>query len=304
MAVNKSIYHYENKHNKAFSDKPIKVIERVGKYIYFETEFGICKKNASKFGLSSYNIDSAINKTDYLIKVLIKNYGNHYDYSLVEWKNSKEKIILNCKIHGLLSINTNSAMNADGGCKECFKDRVSIALSSNIEKFIEKSNKIHNFKYNYSKTIYDKSFKSLKIICPIHGEFEQNANSHLQGHGCKKCSNKFLEKINSKNPPGWNINSWINSANNTKNFDSYKLYIIKCWNENEEFYKIGRTYRKTNDRFRTGMPYKYEIIKEIIGEAIEIYELEKKLKQMNKENKYFPKTKFSGRYECFTKIHF
>ena len=48
----------------------MKVIERIGKYIYFETEFGICKKNASKFGLSSYNIDSAINKTDYLIKLL------------------------------------------------------------------------------------------------------------------------------------------------------------------------------------------------------------------------------------------
>lgn len=31
------------------------------------------------------------------------------------------------------------------------------------------------------------------IICPEHGEFEQNAHSHLSGHGCKKCSYEKLK---------------------------------------------------------------------------------------------------------------
>ena len=36
---------------------------------------------------------------------------------------------------------------------------------------------------NYS-SLHDK----IKIICPSHGVFEQNAYDHLDGHGCNKCT--------------------------------------------------------------------------------------------------------------------
>jgi hypothetical protein len=29
----------------------------------------------------------------------------------------------------------------------------------------------------------------IKIICPIHGEFNQKLEAHLNGHGCSKCGN-------------------------------------------------------------------------------------------------------------------
>lgn len=35
--------------------------------------------------------------------------------------------------------------------------------------------------------IYKDSRTKVVIICPIHGEFEQEPNSHLQGKGCNKC---------------------------------------------------------------------------------------------------------------------
>lgn len=28
----------------------------------------------------------------------------------------------------------------------------------------------------------------VEIICPIHGNFKQLANQHLQGHACPKCN--------------------------------------------------------------------------------------------------------------------
>lgn len=78
-----------------------------------------------------------------------------------------------------------------------------------LEDFINRANIVHNFFYNYSKFIYTKSINKSIIICPIHGEFEQNAHNHLQGKGCRKCSDKkraleqnsfekFLEKANKK----------------------------------------------------------------------------------------------------------
>lgn len=54
------------------------------------------------------------------------------------------------------------------------------------EDFLKKANEVHNWKYKYNND-YKNSKSKLKIICPIHGEFEQNARSHLAGRGCPEC---------------------------------------------------------------------------------------------------------------------
>lgn len=67
--------------------------------------------------------------------------------------------------------------------------------------FIEKVEKIHNFKYNYDNTLYINYEDKVKIICPIHGEFKQRASSHLKGFGCKLCGDikcKDLQRSNTE----------------------------------------------------------------------------------------------------------
>lgn len=65
------------------------------------------------------------------------------------------------------------------------------------EEFIRESNKIHSNKYDYSKTEYIGAHKKVCIICPIHGEFQQEPNMHIRGHGCPECGKekKRLNKI-------------------------------------------------------------------------------------------------------------
>ena len=58
---------------------------------------------------------------------------------------------------------------------------------TNQKEFIDRANEIHDYKYNYSLVEYRKSSEKVKIICPIHGEFEQTPNKHLAGQGCKQC---------------------------------------------------------------------------------------------------------------------
>ena len=63
-------------------------------------------------------------------------------------------------------------------------------MSEKIEKFIEKANKVHSNKYDYSKITEYKNARKDKIciICPLHGEFWQTPHNHLLGYeGCKKC---------------------------------------------------------------------------------------------------------------------
>ena len=58
------------------------------------------------------------------------------------------------------------------------------------EEFIREAKKIHGDKYDYSKTIYEKSQIKVEIVCPKHGSFWVTPNSHLQGRGCLPCANE------------------------------------------------------------------------------------------------------------------
>ena len=59
------------------------------------------------------------------------------------------------------------------------------------EEFIERAKAVHGNKYDYSKTVYKNAMGKVIIICPIHGEFEQVAHNHADGHGCPKCGGKM-----------------------------------------------------------------------------------------------------------------
>lgn len=58
---------------------------------------------------------------------------------------------------------------------------------TNTADFIKRANEVHNGYYDYSQTVYVKSNEKVKIICPIHGVFEQTPRMHLTGRGCKQC---------------------------------------------------------------------------------------------------------------------
>ena len=60
----------------------------------------------------------------------------------------------------------------------------------NTEEFINKANKVHNGKYDYSKVEYVNAKTKICIICPEHGEFWQTPNNHLSGKGCALCANE------------------------------------------------------------------------------------------------------------------
>ena len=59
------------------------------------------------------------------------------------------------------------------------------------KEFIEKANKIHGNKYDYSKVEYINAHTKVCIICPEHGEFWQTPNDHLGRKGCPKCANNI-----------------------------------------------------------------------------------------------------------------
>lgn len=78
------------------------------------------------------------------------------------------------------------------------------------KEFVEKSKIIHNNKYDYSLSNYINSKTKIKIICPIHGEFEQLHYVHInRGSGCKKCS---IEKHNNNQKNKFKTDDFIKKS--------------------------------------------------------------------------------------------
>ena len=150
----------------------------------------------------------------------------------------------------------------------------------------------HNNKYNYSEFDYIDSYTKSKIICPIHGVFKQTSNTHLDGSGCPSCG-----KIQS----GFSLTLFKNRCNKNNNGVGI-FYIIKCFNETEEFYKIGITSKSIKQRYsnKSRMPYKYIITQEIQDTPENIFKLENIIKKYFLKFKYEPLFKFHGSStECF-----
>lgn len=241
------------------------------------------------------------------IKESKEKHGDKYNYDLIDYVNAKIKVKIICPIHGLFEQTPDNHLNSKtkGACPKCTIIKRADSQRLTITEFIKRCNKIHNNKYDYSKFEYKNDKSKSIIICPIHGEFKQAPQDHYRSGGCNLCGNLNTSKYQRENPNGWSYKTWIKKAENSKSFDSFKLYVIKCYNENEVFYKIGRTFTTVNFRFRfkTQLPYKYEILKEIIGDPQEIVNLELKLKKEHKELKYISELKFDGRYECYKQIN-
>lgn len=106
-----------------------------------------------------------------------------------EYKGSKEKMIFKCDIHGGFLARPNDILNGQG-CPKCGGTQ---KLTN--EEFIANANIVHNSFFSYDKCIYVNSNEKVTITCPIHGDFEQKPNNHLNGQGCLKCK---LEGIKHK----------------------------------------------------------------------------------------------------------
>jgi len=116
-----------------------------------------------------------ITKIDILLKNFQKMHGNKYDYSLMDYNGTKNKIKIICPYHGVFEQKVSNHLSGFG-CWKCSK-------TLTVKEFIDRAIKTHGDKYDYSKIKYIDSRSKVIIVCKKHGEFEQVANSHLLGNG-------------------------------------------------------------------------------------------------------------------------
>ena len=125
-------------------------------------------------------------KTKEYIEKATLTHGNLYEYSKVNFINSKNKVTIICKKHGEFNQDPYNHLYGNG-CPNCVKEIRFYKQKKIANSFTEKAQKVHNDLYDYSKVNYIKSCSKVIIICKKHGEFEQSPSHHLQGQGCPNC---------------------------------------------------------------------------------------------------------------------
>jgi hypothetical protein len=229
--------------------------------------------------------------TNEFIKKAVDKHGEKYEYSKVVYKNAIEDVIITCKEHGEF-LQTPHTHLTGSGCNKCGIEKTADKKRNTLEYFINKANEKHKNKFKYDKVVYKNTQSKVIISCPLHGDFEQNAGSHLAGNGCPSCSTimgYYKDKINKID---------IDKAREIKCL----VYVIELKSDTETFWKIGITSNYI-ERMKAISKESNYIIKDVyvlIWNKYDCVCLEQYILKKYKRLKYKPEKYFKGHTECFS----
>jgi hypothetical protein len=172
-----------------------------------------------------------ISNTEDFIKKSKLIHGNKYDYSLVNYKTGKDKVVIICSKHGefLQTPFAHSSPSMKQGCPFC---RISKG-EDEIEKYLIKNNIIYIREYKFKNCINPKTNKHLpfdfylpdnNIVIEYHGEqhYKEYKNYFKEAGGLK--GRQFRDKIKFNFCNQENINYILISYNE---FDNIQEILTK-----------------------------------------------------------------------------
>lgn len=145
-----------------------------------------------------------------LLEDFKKIHGNFYGYEKVVFFSYKENIEIVCPIHGSFWQKPSNHLQGNN-CPICAAQ----ARCHSTEIFVKNAISVHGLTYDYSLVQYKHNAIKVKILCKIHGAFNQRPNDHLNGHGCPKCTGRISKEET----------AWIKSFNNPNIIQQYKINL-------------------------------------------------------------------------------
>lgn len=244
-------------------NKDIEVISRykgMNKPILIKDKYGVCKIRASSTLKYKSSISAALNKTEYFMNMLNEAYPEIYKEikAVSTFEGMNLKFLVENKF-GIMSVYPSNLIQGH---------------MPNIRSAINKKQYFKNMLLDIYGNRYDFKIENTDrrngrsiLICPIHGEVSIDNEYIFQGIGCPKCNN---------------------------NIESNVFYLIRLFNKEESFFKLGISHIKKDriSRFKDYRNLGYDIEEMKIIEfksSIQCRELELKLKRLIKNNLYTPK---------------
>ena len=231
-----------------------------------------------KCGFDKIKNKKRYNKETFIEKAKIV-HGNKYNYSKVEYINSETKVCIICPEHGEFWQTPGKHLSGRG-CRKCQYVQIGNIKRKSCNDFIEKAQKTHNYRYDYSNVEYVNYHTPVNIRCYKHGIFEQTPAKHLVGHGCPRCSSSHLERLTIELLEQFNIKyekektfDWLKNKSNLRldfYLPDYNVAIecqgeqhfrpIKFYTTNEEKATQNFEFQKKRDTKKQQLCYEHNIM--------------------------------------------
>ena len=131
-----------------------------------------------------------------------EKHNGRYLYPRTAYKSMYVPVTVTCRAHGDFEVLPVRHLFRGKGCvhPDCDGRRDPSRRKSNhakagrnrtrnyLSSLPEKLEKVHGGKYVYDFSKFKGARKTMAILCPAHGEFEQVVSHHLRGNGCPQCS--------------------------------------------------------------------------------------------------------------------
>jgi G:T-mismatch repair DNA endonuclease (very short patch repair protein) len=182
---------------------------------------------------------------NYFLGKAKKIHGNKYDYSEVFFTKIFTNVKIICPNHGPFNQTPANHINHKMGCARCHSESTRIGLIN----FIKRANIAHNYKYDYSKSIYVNCATKIEIICNKHGSFFQNPTPHIRGANCPWCVGKS-SKIE---------NEWLNYLKVPKKYRNKVLKFPNKYYRVDAFNPVNNTIYEFYGDYWHGNPNIYNL---------------------------------------------
>lgn len=165
--------------------------------------------------------------TEVFIEKAKRIHGDRYGYEYAQYVDSYTDVIIVCSVHGNFTQRPNNHLHG-AGCRQCGIENKDLFHRRSLQEFIDRAREVHGDRYDYSLVNYKNSNTKVTIICPVHGQFRQDAGQHLGGANCIKCS--YMDR-GQKAKERWDNTPRVNKSERKKRRDHALIPRITDINE-------------------------------------------------------------------------
>ncbi len=162
------------------------------------------KRGCPSCGAIGRSVNNRHNLSSVIKQISDKHQNLRIDYS--EYVDKASPLKVACSCGNFFMSAAKDLLKTKYGCPVCSLIGRGLTRRKSLDTFLQKANKAHNGRYDYSKVELNTFQEKVEIACDRHGSFWQEPFVHVKGHGCPECAAELRGNLRRKeleNMPAW-----------------------------------------------------------------------------------------------------
>lgn len=148
---------------------------------------------------------------------------------------------------------------------------------------------------------YNTTAEKVRVVVGNYGLFTLTEDEFFLSESlCRRMESWDLKRLSASNAgkKSGAIRALLSCTPKEEKSHLPQLYVIRCFNNQEEFIKVGSTSGTISRRYSGHLPYSYEVVYQVFDKE-NYMELEEEIRKRFSHSKYNPAITFGGNNECY-----